>query len=49
VFKPKVALYKESLITDGQTGTELVKGPFASDTAKAYRFATRGPCYKAAG
>jgi ABC-type branched-subunit amino acid transport system substrate-binding protein len=49
VFKPKVALYKESLITDGQTGTELVKGPFASDTAKAYRFATQGPCYKAAG
>ena len=49
LFKPRVALYKESSIQDGHTGTELVKGPFASETAQGYRFATRGACYQAAG
>ena len=45
IFKPKAALYKEGPIGTGHTGSELVKGPFASKAATEYKFTEKGACF----
>lgn len=49
LFKPRAANYVEGPIGTGNTGSELLAGPFASQAAKDYDFEANGPCYKAAG
>jgi ABC-type branched-subunit amino acid transport system substrate-binding protein len=44
IFKPKTSLFKEGAVGVGNTGSELLKGPFASDITKNYKYA--GACYK---
>jgi ABC-type branched-subunit amino acid transport system substrate-binding protein len=46
MFKPTLAQYKEGPIGTGNTGSKLLKGPFASENAKTYDF--KGPCFKPA-
>jgi ABC-type branched-subunit amino acid transport system substrate-binding protein len=49
MFKPKLALYKEGPIGTGNTGSELLKGPFSSAITDAYDFESAGACYKPSG
>jgi hypothetical protein len=46
MFKPTLAQFKEGPIGVGNTGSKLLKGPFASDMVKTYDY--KGPCYKPA-
>ena len=46
MFKPTLAQFKDGPIGVGNTGSKLLKGPFASEMAKTYDY--KGPCFKPA-
>lgn len=49
MFKPRLAKFKEGAIGTGDTGFELLDGPFSSPVSDAYDFNTKGACFKPKG